>query len=398
MAAIMDDAFEPFADNIFLNVVHVDDAQPPQIVATPTTTDQLIGPRTQSDPEDVQDFDKDVDASFLGVHADTIDPSLLLPHCYQQFPYTPFVPFVPSRADAATDSSLSTSGYTDATSPPTSPEYIEEPPEDDTSLGLGSHLPEDQLLALAEYVRAYYDSSGGDPTVEGSQADPGRPSLSPHEPTATTPTYLYPAPVPGSGHEHTQERYFGAAAADSPGQGIDMQVHPDNIITSDLQAGGRMPPSDETRFLTQTDAFPVPLEPARRKKTKTTPVQRKQSKEKKFRCPEGCGLVSARSYNIRKHIDEKHRGIRPFRCPVDGCSKFSEGYFRKGDLKKHLTSRHPDYGGGPFDTVRSATSCQCGIWLAFRRLLEQVCVSLVRANLRLLGVGGPKFHPCVTDQ
>ncbi|RPD75576.1 hypothetical protein L226DRAFT_49212 [Lentinus tigrinus ALCF2SS1-7] len=76
----------------------------------------------------------------------------------------------------------------------------------------------------------------------------------------------------------------------------------------------------------------------RRKAKKTSDISPK--KEKKHVCLyEGCSYASDRSDNLKKHVNERHLGLRPFKCEAGGCN---ETFKRKYDLKGHYQSYHTD--------------------------------------------------------
>lgn len=54
--------------------------------------------------------------------------------------------------------------------------------------------------------------------------------------------------------------------------------------------------------------------------------------------------ASARSFNLRTHVDAVHSRIKPFACPQDGCgSRFA----RKHDLQRHIETVHtPEHVNG----------------------------------------------------
>ncbi|KAI0760346.1 hypothetical protein C8Q74DRAFT_1372232 [Fomes fomentarius] len=73
------------------------------------------------------------------------------------------------------------------------------------------------------------------------------------------------------------------------------------------------------------------------------PQGRKQSTEKIHCCTwEGCRKSFARSHNLLEHMEKVHRGLRPFKCNVEGCKKSTEGYSRKGDRDDHIMKKHPE--------------------------------------------------------
>ena len=47
--------------------------------------------------------------------------------------------------------------------------------------------------------------------------------------------------------------------------------------------------------------------------------------------------ASARKYNLKKHVDEKHNGLKPF-----GCDSCGQQFSRKHDLRRHRTTMHGD--------------------------------------------------------
>jgi len=60
----------------------------------------------------------------------------------------------------------------------------------------------------------------------------------------------------------------------------------------------------------------------------------KKAPAKQFKCP-NCHFYSARKYNLKKHVDEKHNGLKPF-----GCDTCGHQFTRKHDLRRHRATVH----------------------------------------------------------
>lgn len=198
---------------------------------------------------------------------------------------------------------------------------------------------------------------------------------------------LEPAPAPAYrppqsvkyDQEQPQLQYpCDAATAGALGLGTGMQVHSRSPHAHFLQHGDRDVHDLDTRPSRTLQQEGPNLRKSSRTSTMSSvphdgeqpgsstsgslsnkPQGRKQSTEKIHRCTwEGCHkcelpssrscsilillTVFARSHNLQEHIEKVHRGLRPFKCDVEGCKKSIEGYSRKGDHDDHILKRHPE--------------------------------------------------------
>ncbi|KAH9899282.1 hypothetical protein C8Q73DRAFT_679297 [Cubamyces lactineus] len=308
-----------------LPVTH-DGALPRQIVTPPTRVgaDALYhSPHAPPFYQDLQNFDDYVDASLNG--QGTIDPALL-----QYNPQTPGrIPSATSSIVARTESSLSTWTGTDATSPPTSPEYSGKDVEDSPSCA----LTEEELLELAELLTP----------DDGSGADFDRLFVSVNE----------AHPVGASADcERALPQHSGAVMVHPHAHDLGIQAAPQHVsVATDTSVVPSMGPAASSDL-------------TRRKSPKPERPPRKQSTEKKHSCPiHGCETKMARPSNLKEHVAKVHNKERPFLCSVADCGKAADGagYCRKEDRDNHIRKKHPDVPMPPKQPKKSRLLCS-SLW------------------------------------
>ncbi|KAI0763062.1 hypothetical protein BD413DRAFT_616518 [Trametes elegans] len=253
-------------------------------------------PTTALDPfssDHVLEFDRDIDASLGTDHrspdsfypSSTIDPALLLPFATQPPPLTH------SSGDTG---STSCSSWNALTSAPTSPagDFI----EDDTPSAIEHPPPslpaheEAALLRLA--AQCFASAADAGPPFTGTQNIGMPPSVL--HPSGGVPAYPFsPSHVD---QEHLQQWYSGAAVAGALGHGEGMQVDGPTLL-DDGSHGEREYTSngDAYAYPIPLASLPVALPKVQSQKKKRPRPPRKNSTERKHRCPvSGClqGLMS----------------------------------------------------------------------------------------------------------
>lgn len=276
-----------FSNSVY-NFLYSRQAYSQQIVVRPSRWGEQSSTALR---EDVQNFDRDIDATFEDAPPETINPALLLPMASQQFPV--YYPPTSPSTDTATVSSTTSWCFSEVSSPPTSPEYT--PGEDscvdsqqtELSVDFSQQLSEEQLQ---QFVRDLF----GDSPVGTNTLDTGTPSFALPQP-ATAPAY----PIFDTRHEQPQQQLPGAAVADVLGAGAGMQVTAfDPNLTGAWRAGGQYSLAVEQTPSTYPCA---PVEPV-----KHAPY----SHAKAARSP--------RKASTKKDLEEKPLKWLP--CPRPGCT------------------------------------------------------------------------------
>ncbi|KAI0325332.1 hypothetical protein GY45DRAFT_1330414 [Cubamyces sp. BRFM 1775] len=336
------DLFGPPPDGHFFSdpsPVSHDGALPRQIVIPPTRVvdsdpfDVVGSPYASPFAWDVQNFDNDVDIFLRG--QGTINPALL------EVPYNPLIPrHIPSAASSSVAQTESTWAYTDASSPPTSPEYSGKDVDDGSP---SCPLTEGELLELAQLL--------SDDTLPDVDSGANRGGFSPSNEAHTLSA--------SGGHEQALPQYSGAVIANAHGHDLGAQAMLQHVAIEAESANSHMDPMASSP-LTHRKSFKVARPP------------RKQSTEKKYPCPiAGCNTSEhqmhlqhwkldvccagmARPSNIKEHVAKVHNKERPFTCPLSGCRKANAGagYCRKEDRDDHIRKKHPDHTMPPKQTRR----------------------------------------------
>lgn len=284
---IMDDIPD---SNVYSFFFSRPEAYSQQIVARPSHWGEQSSSALR---EDVQNFDRDIDATFEDAPPQTINPALLLPMASQPLPV--YYPPTSPSTDTATVSSTTSWCFSEASSPPTSPEYT--PGEDscvesqqtELSANFSQQLSEEQVQQL---LRELF----GDSPVGMNTLDTGTPSFASPQP-ATAPAYSTPFI---NCHEPPQQQHPGAAVAGVHGLGTGMQVTAlDSDLTGAWSAGGQYSLTVEQTPSVYPDASQDPVKHAPYSHTKAVCVPRKAS----------------------THKNPKGKPVKNLPCPRSGCPK-----------------------------------------------------------------------------
>ena len=263
-----------------------DGALPQQIVTPPTRVDSgLRDHSVYASPlaQDVWSFDQDVDASLNG--QGTIDPALL--QYNPQIP--PRIPLASAPSSAVT--SLSAWAGTDATSPPTSPEYLGNNVEDDSCA-----LSEAELSELARLIN------------DGALPD--------NDSEANLEGLFTPNEAQLVGHEQALPQHPGAVMANAHGH----------------------EPGIQTMIVVDTPPPPGTSRPPR-----------KQSTDKKYPCPvEGCNRsedqVTCSAASLTS-LSQKWHAALTSRSTLQRCTSSSDHSFapypaaRKPSMERDTAAR-----------------------------------------------------------